>query len=519
MTNEREDNGTGTMTLPRSRDRASQIDFLRELSLARRVSSPPTGPEPEADTSPAVVTPADVTRAADVSPEMSDEARWTMAFVPADSASDVLPQSPDVGSVTDDSAVAAWSSFPTEAALRPSSWFDDTETASASEPGVPSIGLFDIRPVSTWAGLADSDVTERPGGDIDRGVEFRGTGEVGSGDDGNDAAGDLFDRLPATTWPGVVRDEPALSGPSADVEELLAVEEWAFDRSESIEDLGPVGTTTTVRAIAEAALPVQAAASSAPAPVAVTVAERGDASAAAAAPGIRPPTITADTPVVARCSGVVASRIVRGRRHTVLSGVDLTVRSGEVAVITGRSGSGKTTLLECLAGLHRVDAGTIAIGETVLGEATEEQIADLRATTIGYVAQEPQLLADLSVIENIELPLLLSGWDPIEARTEADAAVSLVGLQHPTFRASELSTGERRRVAIARALVGEPSILWLDDASAAIDPETMAEIYELIFELCHDGLTVVAVTHDPAMLACATSTYELRDGSLHPVGA
>ncbi len=512
MTNEHEENGAGTTTLPRARDRASQIDFLRELSVARRGGPLPNGRQPAADDS------TDTVASGPGGPsEVLDEAPWTVAFVPTDSETAIEPQSPADDWATDDSDGDGWNSFPTEAALLPSSWFDHSRSESSIEPVAPVIGLFDILPVATWPDPAASDTAELSESDIGQAIESSRPGEVSSVGDESGAAEGLFDLLPATTWPRVVPHEPSSSGTSADVEELLATGSWVLDRSEPITGVESVGASTTAhRAIVETNH-VTEHSQAAPTPAPVTVAERV-AIAPTATPGNRPPTITASTPVVARCSGVVASRIARGRRHTVLSGVDLTVRSGEVVVITGRSGSGKTTLLECLVGLYRVDAGTITIGETVLGEATEEQIADLRATSIGYVAQEPQLLADLSAIENIELPLLLSGWDPADARTEADAAVSLVRLQQPTFRASELSSGERRRVAIARALVGEPSILWLDDANAAIDPETMAEIYELIFELCQDGMTVVAVTHDPVLLACATSTYELRDGSLHPVG-
>ena len=512
MTTEHEENGASTTTLARSRDRASQIDFLRELSVARRGGRSPSGPQPAVDDSTDTGAPGP-----DAVSDVLDETPWTVAFVPTDSETAVEPQSSADDWAMDDTDGAAWSSFPTEAALLSSNWFDHSRSESSIELGAPAIGLFDILPVVTWPDPAASVTAERSESDIGQAVESLKPGDVSSGGDKSGAADGPFDFMPATTWPRVVPHESSSSGTSSEVEELLATRSWVLDRSEPITGAESVGASTTAhRAIVETNHVLEHS-HAAPSPAPVTVRERV-ANAPTATPGNRPPTITASTPVVARCSGVVASRIARGRCHTVLSGVDLTVRIGEVVVITGRSGSGKTTLLECLGGLHRVDAGTITIGETVLGAATEEQIADLRATSFGYVAQEPQLLADLSAIENIELPLLLSGWDPADARTEADAAVSLVRLQQPTFRASELSSGERRRVAIARALVGEPSIIWLDDANAAIDPKTMAEIYELIFELCQDGMSVVAVTHDPVLLACATSTYELRDGSLHPVG-
>lgn len=447
MTNEHDDSGRVTMTLPRPRDRASQTDFLRELSLARRRVTVPSTSEAVGESVP--VPASDPSAGAPVAAEDAPfgetvEAPWTVAFTPAVGEPARSPEPADARATHGDGG-PAWGGVATDAALRPANWFDHASASPAPRPVAPSLGLFDIMPVTTWPGT--------------------------SGAEGRSRVDDATDSL--------TKSEP--------------------EDPDAVEPSDRVGIT-----------PVDGV---------LTPAEPCSFPASMVMPAGRPPVVTSAAPVAVRCSGLVASRIARGRRHTVLSGVDLIVRSGEVAVVTGRSGAGKSTLLECLAGLHPIDTGTVMVGGTSLGDATDEQIADLRATTVGYVAQEPQLLADLSAIENIELPLLLSGWDAADARTEADAAVALVRLAFPHHRTSELSAGERRRVAIARALVGEPAILWLDEASAAIDPDTMAEIYDLIFDLCQDGLTVVAVTHDPVLLACANTTYELRDGSLQPVVA
>ena len=475
MTNEPDASGRGTITLARPRDRASQTDFLRELSLARRHIVPsPSGPVGDAGRVPAP-TPAEPAVAAtpDAAFGQSVEAPWTAAF-----------------------------------------------THATPEPAAPSLGLFDLMPVTTWPDATRA--KDRPW--VDDPTDTSTQSDPDAGPPTPTLTG-LFDTLPATTWPSLLPPADETSDTSAEVDELLSDSSWVLDRSDVPAD---------VAADVAADQPVVWARTEAPDAVdrVIEAPDRPDVDPAAdlrvptetatalasmVMPAGRPPVVTSAAPVTVRCAGLVASRMARGRRHSVLSGVDLTVRSGEVAVVTGRSGSGKSTLLECLAGLHRIDAGTITVGEISLNDATDAQIADLRASTVGYVAQEPQLLADLSAIENIELPLLLSGWDVVDARSEADAAVALVRLQVPEHRTAELSAGERRRVAIARALVGEPAILWLDEASAAIDPETMAEIYDLIFELCHDGLTVVAVTHDPVLRSCANTTYELRDGSLHPL--
>lgn len=460
MNDESDDVESGaTLTLPRPRDRASQTDFLRDLSRARRaiISNPaPLAP-----------------------PRVAPESH------PAPPSSAVSLVAPE----TNPSAFSA------------AQWFESTSDDTA-ENEAPVLGLFDILPLTTWPEIIapDDEATNRTDGLDDE----RAWNE--------DAAGGLFDVLPPTMWPRVVGPETE-STEAGQLDGLFVGDPWG----EADPSIAPIEEGPAESSEGRAASLAEPEECADPASLPVVSPATVSLDATSFTQGTRVPVITATTPVIVRCSGLVASRLARGKRHTVLSGADLTVRAGEVVVVTGRSGSGKTTLLECLNGLHRIDAGTVMLGETSVGDATDAEIAELRATSIGYIAQEPHLLADLTAIENIELPLLLSGWDPAEARSEAEAAVSLVRLQHPTYRSSELSSGERRRVAIARALVGEPSILWSDEMSAGIDPETVAEIYELLFELCHDGLAVVAVTHDPMMLANATTTYVLRDGTLHVV--
>lgn len=518
MTNEHDDSGRATMTLPRPRDRASQTDFLRELSAARRrgVSVPAMPDTNDVAAPPATPASSNVafTDTDDAGSGGTAATPWTVAF--SSSTQEPIIPPPADGGTTSETAESSWGAVVSDAALRPESWFDPASPAPTSDPLTPTLGLFDILPVTTWP---DTDPKEGiPGLGEPTDAQPQSNVDASTSTDKDTVTG-LFDDLPATTWPSLLPATGETPNVSAELDDLLSESAWTFDRTEPVSE-SPAGWAPTVPPDA-----LDAISETVDQPdVASLTAEFSPAAplpgpSSTVMPAGRPPAVTAAAPITVRCTGLVASQTARGRRHVVLSGIELTLRSGEVAVVTGRSGSGKTTLLECLAGLHRIDAGTVTVGETSLRDATDEQIADLRATTVGYVAQEPQLLADLSAVENIELPLLLSGWDTADARVEADAAVALVRLQSPDRRTSELSAGERRRVAIARALVGEPAILWLDEASAAIDPKTMAEIYDLIFELCHDGLTVVAVTHDPVLLACAKTTYELRDGSLHPVVA
>ena len=222
-----------------------------------------------------------------------------------------------------------------------------------------------------------------------------------------------------------------------------------------------------------------------------------------------------ESPVVVHCRDLGASRIVGGRPVAVLRGVELTVRAGAFVVITGRSGSGKSTLLESLAGLRRIDSGDVFVDGTPIAHASDAELAELRATRLGFLHQHLELIDELSASENVELPLLLNGWSRVSARAQAQSTLASIGVDRHTDRISELSGGERRLVAMARALVGEPAVLWADEPTSGIDPETAAGMVEQLLEQCRHGLAVIAVSHDPLVLRVATARYQLRDGRLH----
>jgi putative ABC transport system ATP-binding protein len=197
-----------------------------------------------------------------------------------------------------------------------------------------------------------------------------------------------------------------------------------------------------------------------------------------------------------------------------LRGVDLSVRRGEMVAIMGPSGSGKTTLLNCLSGLDTADQGQIIIEGVSLPEMSDHERTDYRARRMGFVFQFYNLLPVLSAVENVELPLLVSGVGVGEARKQALDALAQVGLaQRASHRPAELSGGERQRTTIARALVNRPALVWADEPTGDLDSETANEIMDVLVDLNRGKqLTFILVTHDRAVGARCARIVRMRDG-------
>jgi len=198
-----------------------------------------------------------------------------------------------------------------------------------------------------------------------------------------------------------------------------------------------------------------------------------------------------------------------------LKSVDLTVGRGEFLAVMGPSGSGKTTLLNCLSGLDEIDAGRVLVEGESIHDMSDSDRTRRRAATMGFVFQAFNLVPVLTAVENVELPLLLAGNAPKDARALAADTLERVGLGHRLdHRPNELSGGEQQRVTVARALAGRPAIVWADEPTGNLDTETAEQVMKLFAELHAEGLTILLVTHDDEIAAAASHRIDMRDGAV-----
>ena len=203
-----------------------------------------------------------------------------------------------------------------------------------------------------------------------------------------------------------------------------------------------------------------------------------------------------------------------------LRGVDIHVEEGEMVAIMGPSGCGKTTLLNCLSGIDSVNDGEITIGGRPIHQLSDDELSDFRAKFMGFVFQTYNLLPVLTARENVELPLLISGYSQRDAKDKAMKSLETVNLADwGGHRPTELSGGQQQRVAIARALVNDPSIVWADEPTGNLDSQNESEIMELITRLNKDnGQTFVLVTHSDSVGARADRIIYMRDGLIDNKG-
>lgn len=213
-------------------------------------------------------------------------------------------------------------------------------------------------------------------------------------------------------------------------------------------------------------------------------------------------------------SGLEKTVIARDNSLTILSGLDLQIKSGESVAIVGASGSGKSTLLGILAGLDLPTAGSISLAGKRIDVLDEDQRAKVRGQHTGFVFQSFQLLDNLTALENVMLPLELTGVDNPHER--ATALLTRVGLEHRLDHyPRQLSGGEQQRVAIARAFAPKPDILFADEPTGNLDEKTGEKIIQLLFEVNREsGTTIVLVTHDMALARRCQRIVKLHGGRL-----
>ncbi|MDQ1715180.1 MAG: putative transport system ATP-binding protein [Frankiaceae bacterium] len=201
-------------------------------------------------------------------------------------------------------------------------------------------------------------------------------------------------------------------------------------------------------------------------------------------------------------------------RVVALHDVSVTFPRGEFTAIMGPSGSGKSTLMHCMAGLDSVTSGDVAIGDVSLATLNDKQLTEIRRTRVGFIFQQFNLLAPLTALENITLPLDIAGRKPDAAWL--DTVIDILGLRDRlTHKPSELSGGQQQRVACARALATKPDIIFADEPTGNLDSRSGAQLLGFLRAAAHDlHQTVVMVTHDPSAASYADRVLFLADGRI-----
>jgi putative ABC transport system ATP-binding protein len=195
--------------------------------------------------------------------------------------------------------------------------------------------------------------------------------------------------------------------------------------------------------------------------------------------------------------------------------LEMAVPLGTLTVVTGRSGVGKSTLLYCLAGVLQADGYVELMGQQLT--ASPAQRATVRLTHCGFIFQRGELLPELSVVENVALPLRLTGVGRRDAHAAALSSMRQLGIEHCANRPpDEISGGQAQRASVARALINRPAIVFADEPTASLDASSRDDVLTALHQAVSSGTTIVCATHDPALVEIADATLDLGDGSGAP---
>ena len=207
--------------------------------------------------------------------------------------------------------------------------------------------------------------------------------------------------------------------------------------------------------------------------------------------------------------------VLKSETVRALRGISFDVPAGDYVAIMGPSGSGKSTLLNLLGCLDRPTSGNYILGSSDVAQLTDDELSEVRASRIGFVFQSYNLIAQLSVVENIEVPLYYMGQLNAESRERSIQLATMVGLgERLSHRPPQLSGGQQQRVAIARSLVNDPYFILADEATGNLDSVTTEEILALFQRLNDEGRTIVMVTHENEVSEHAKRVIWLKDGEV-----
>jgi len=218
---------------------------------------------------------------------------------------------------------------------------------------------------------------------------------------------------------------------------------------------------------------------------------------------------------VIELKGIQKSYRIGDSEFAVLKGIDLEIVEGEFIALMGPSGSGKSTLMNIVGCLDRPSGGQFSLLGQNISRTSDEELARIRREELGFIFQTFNLIGRISVLKNVEVPMMLSGVARERRRSRALQLLESVGISHRSdFSPSNISGGERQRVAIARALANDPKIIIADEPTGNLDLKNSEEVMKILSSLNRDGRTIIMVTHNPEITGNCSRVIRLRDGRI-----